>query len=310
MSGDLRLGQHWTRLQRLKNDALYGALRACDALARRAPHAWTERALAAVARSVVLRSATAHANVAAVFPHWSASARATLLERHAERLAVHASAALAIAWGRAEPAPLGVRADSAAALDAALRQGRGVVLASAHLGAWERVAHTLAGRAPFAAVTRQPYDPRLGRWLDAVRTPVATIPRGGAGSIRAMLRVLRGGGVLGIPMDLATRGVESTETQFLGRRTAVVTGPARLALRTGAALVVATYTHAAGREFLRVRPVEPAADPDATTSRLASALTEAILQCPEEWLWLHPRWTPPTPTPLYSEHGGWRATRT
>lgn len=311
MSGDVRLGGRWTGLQRLKNDAVYAALRTCDGIARRAPHAWTERALLRIARAVVRRSATAHGNVRAVFPHWSAAARAQLLERHAERLAFHAGAALAVAWGRARPAPLALRADSAEALDAALCQGRGVVLASAHLGAWERVAQTLAGRTAFAAVTREPYDPRLGRWLDAVRRPVATIPRGGTGSVRAMLRVLRHGGVLGIPMDLATRGVEATDTHFLGCRTAVVTGPARLALRTGAALVVATYTHNAGRESLRIRAVEAKpADPVATTARLSQALTEAILQCPEEWLWLHPRWTHPSPAPLYSADGGWRATRT
>lgn len=310
MKADQRFGARWTLLQRLKNDAVYTTLCACDGVARRLPMAWTERTLMRIARACVLRSRTARANALAVFPHWSDSARQGLLERHAERLAIHASAALAVAWGRASSAPLTLRADSAEVLAAALRPGRGVVLASAHLGAWERVAQTLAGSTEFTAVTREPYDPRLGRWLDAVRTRVPTIARGGPGAVRKMVRVLRAGGVLGIPMDLATRGVESTETQFLGRRTAVVTGPARLALRTGAALVVATYTHTAGREAVRIRAVEPQAnDPEATTATLAQALTDAILQCPEEWLWLHPRWTPASLAPLYSADGGRRTTR-
>lgn len=311
MSRDRRFGARWTPLQRAKNDAIFAALCAGDSVASRLPLAWTERIVARLARAVVLRSGTARSNALAVFPHWSEAARRQLLEHHAERLAIHASAALAVTWGRQQPAPLPLRAESAEVLASAMQAGRGVVLASAHLGAWERVAHTLAARAPFAAVTREPYDPRLERWLSGVRARVTTIPRGAPGAARAMLRVLRDGGVLGIPMDLATRGAESTDTIFLGQRTAMVTGPARLALRTGAALVVATYTHSAGRESLRVRRIVPKPnDPRATTDTLARALTDAILECPEEWLWLHPRWTSPAPTKLYWSHGGRRAART
>ena len=302
---DVRFGERWTVRQRLKNDATYAALRVGDAALRALPRGAGERLLRGVARLVVRRSRVARGNVAAVFPSWSEAARTALLERHAERLAHHAAAALDGVWQRRAPELLLVRAESLDVLDRALAGGRGVLLVSAHLGAWERVAQTLAARTRFAAVVREPYDPRLGRWLGALRAPVATIPRGSSSAARAMLRLLRSGGVLGVPMDLRTRGVETALVPFLGLPTDVVTGPARLALHAGAAVVVATYTHRAGREELRIEPVELPAGSGAAaaTAQLAAALSEAILRCPEEWLWLHPRWTTPGLAPLYSEHG-------
>lgn len=315
MTHDLRFGGRWSATQRMKNDAVYAALRGLDASLRHVPLDWTGHALGWIAQAVVGRSTVARDNVARVFPSWTAAQRTQLLSRHAERLAVHARDALAVTWGRRASSPLSWLGNSRAVLDEALAGGRGVVLASAHLGAWERVAHTLvSARVPFSAVTREPYDPRLARWLGALRRDVPTIPRGGT---RAMLRGLRAGRVLGIPMDLATRGVDTTTTTFLGQPTAMVTGPARLALRTGAAVVLATYTRSGETEGLSIQrvPLAPRDDDPRgrivdLTGALADGLTEAILQCPEEWLWLHPRWPRSGSTPLYSPHDAWEASRT
>lgn len=314
MNRDRRFGGRWSRAQRIKNDALYAALLGLDALARRLPRRWLEALLGRLAHAIVTSSSVARANVAAVFPGWSAAQQQALLARHAERLAQHASAALGIAWQKSAPAALPFTPGSQAVLDAALAEGRGVLLASAHLGAWERVARTLVESGlPLTAVTREPYDARLDRWLGALRRQVPTIARGASGAARAMLRCLRRGEILAVPMDLATRGADTLETTFLGRPTAIVTGPARLALHSGAAVVVATYTRRSGREALAIRRVEtPHGEPEAAarlTNRLATALSDAILECPEEWLWLHPRWTPHMSTPLYSVHERWESTR-
>src|SRR5262249_38848258 len=97
---------------------------------------------------------------------------------------------------------------SRAILRDALHQGRGVVLPSAHLGPWERLAATLAGNGfPLTAVVRESYDPRFDRITTTARNRAgfATIARGAPGAATRIVRTLRQGRVLGIPMDLKTR---------------------------------------------------------------------------------------------------------
>ena len=151
-----------------------------------------------------------------------------------------------------------VTADARALIDEALREGRGVVFASAHLGPWERVAASLvAAGFPLTTIARESYDPRFTRLYERLRgsrgvrvvwrSPAPDARRNARGDHRAgemaatvgIVRTLRRGGVLGVPMDLRSR-VPSCETPFLGHAATTPVGPARIALRTGAAVVVGT----------------------------------------------------------------------
>ena len=139
----------------------------------------------------------------------------------------------AVALLRAEPGPLlAIAPESRAVLDGAIREGRGVVFASAHLGPWERVAASLvAAGVPFATVARESYDPRFTRLYERLRGGhgVRVVWRSRPGAAAGIVRVLRGGGVLGLPMDLRSR-VPSLAAPFLGHAAPTPVGPARLAL--------------------------------------------------------------------------------
>lgn len=111
-----------------------------------------------------------------------------------------------------------------------------------------------------------------------------------------MLRILRRGEVLGIPMDLRSR-VPSLDVPFFGIPAPTPTGPARLALRTGASVVVATAAPAAGGLVLAVsKIVTDDLDPKDWTSiptltaRLNDELTARIRALPDRWPWMHDRW--------------------
>ena len=65
-------------------------------------------------------------------------------------------------------------------------------------------AATLAAAVPLSVVARESYDPRLGYVYQRLRR-YDTVYRGAPGAGMRMMRVLRRGAVLGIPMDLRTR---------------------------------------------------------------------------------------------------------
>lgn len=317
-SVDVREGGRWTLAQRAKNDVLWLLASAAIALTSRLPPRALRAAGVGLGRlaHVLLPSARrlAVANVAVAFPDLELRARQALVARTYRTLGGYLGDAVAMLDPRRPVALLPFAEGARATLDAAIAEQRGVVFASAHLGPWERVAATLVScEVPFTAVAREAYDPRLTRLYDRLRggRGLPTIYRGAPGAGAALLRTLRRGHVLGIPMDLASR-VPSIEVRFLGRLAATPVGPARLALRTGAAVVVGVpapierLASVSSPELeLAIARIEthdleasPAGE-KALTERINDALSARIRALPEAWVWMHPRWgtaaEPPRP---------------
>jgi KDO2-lipid IV(A) lauroyltransferase len=320
---DLREGGVWTASQKLKNDLVYAAIASALAVARALPEgafAPLGRALARIAYHAVphLRR-IADANVARALPERSARERARLVREAYRELGSHLGATLArlaasdsarrsALRGAHAPTPpatlLPFPEDDRARLREALAEGRGVVFASAHLGPWEQVAATLVGVGfPLVTLARGSYDPRLTRLYDDVRAAngVRAIYREAPHAALAIVRALRRGHVLGIPMDLRTRA-SSIPVPFLGADAPTAVGPARIALRTRAPVVVGTATRDHNGALTITTTRIPTSDlgarqlPDARaedewelTRRINAELSRRIRAYPEGWVWMHER---------------------
>ena len=232
-------------------------------------------------------------NVARAMPEMDARARGPFVRRVYRELGALLGETVASLDRRRSLPPLPFLPGARECLEAAIAEGRGVVFASAHLGPWERVASSLvAAGIPLTVVAREPYDPRLASIYDALRSRrgVRTIYRGATGAGIALVRVLRRGHVLGVPMDLASR-VESVDVPFLGSPAPTPVGPARLALRTGAAVVVGTAARAPdGTLGIAFERIEPSSSERELTARINAELSRRIRAMPEAWVWMHRRW--------------------
>jgi KDO2-lipid IV(A) lauroyltransferase len=295
--GDLREGGTWTAGQRLKNDTLYFLARAVLAIAERLPPS----ILRALGRNLGTalwffdrRSRdVALQNVSRAFPELTPIARTAFVRRVFRELGALLGDVVSTLDPKRELPALPFLPGARECLEQAMAEGRGVVFASAHLGPWERVATSLVGAGiPLTVVAREPYDPRLGRIYHRLREVrgVRTVYRGADGAGIALVRVLRRGGVLGIPMDLASR-VPSVDVPFLGSPAPTAVGPARLAIRTGAIVVVGTAARdesgRLGLSFVRVGDTLSETD---LTARINTELSARIRAMPEAWPWMHRRW--------------------
>jgi KDO2-lipid IV(A) lauroyltransferase len=297
---DVREGGRWSARQRVKNDVLYAGASAALAVAERLPASWLRRlgqavGLAAWALVPALRR-LAEVNVARGLPDVAPAERRAFVRRVYLRL----GGLLGETVLPGEPLPFAPGAR--ACLEGAVAEGRGVLFASAHLGPFERVAASIAAAGfPLTVVAREPYDPRLGRIYDKVRLArgVPALYWGRAGAAMAMFRVLRRGGVLAVPMDLASR-VPSVDVPFLGSPAPTPIGPARLARRAGAAVVVGSVCPLHGTmtgkttdqlaiSFRRLA-VAPDVTEEALTAALNDELSARIRALPEAWPWMHRRW--------------------
>ncbi len=182
----------------------------------------------------------------------------------------------------------------------------GVILITAHLGAWEWIAQypALALRAGLVVVAREQSNPLLQAWSERLRRAhgVEVIYRKRAGI--AAVRALREGKMLGVLLDQCTKG-EGVFVPFFGRPAHTLTGPARLAIRTGAAVVPVFAIREEGGRRIAVHVLPPVPLPEGKdpaqsayqlTACLTSIIEEQVRRWPEQWVWLHRRWkrTPET----------------
>jgi Kdo2-lipid IVA lauroyltransferase/acyltransferase len=289
---DVREGGRWTLAQRAKNDVLFVAIEAALAIATRVPEGMLRhagRALGALAHAVIpAAKRIARANVRRAFPELSACEVNALVRRNYRRLGERLAEAVASLDERRELEPLPFAPGALETLQGALAEGRGMVFASAHLGPWERVAATLVSAGlPLTAVAREAYDPRLTPIYDRLRggRGVRVIYRSEPRAAAKLLRTLRSGGMLGIPMDLASR-VPSVDVPFLGVPAKTPVGPAKLAVRTGAVVVVG----AIGRGgMITTTRIDGSPDSVELTARINEELSRRIREIPEEWVWMHRR---------------------
>lgn len=177
--------------------------------------------------------------------------------------------------------------------DDALAQGRGVIVATGHLGGFEAGPAGLQSLGyqvtSIYAPIRNPY---VDRYMNALRTlRGARVAARGIG-IRGAIEALRRNEMVAIFAD-QDAGRNGLFIPFFGRTASTLYGPAELALRTGAALVPGFILKDGPVYRFLPRPPIPHSDRE-TMMRTFNALLEgAIRKYPDQYFWLHKRWKTP-----------------
>ena len=178
-------------------------------------------------------------------------------------------------------------------------RGKGVICITGHLGCWEVAGQCVASSGVSLHALYRPLTNRyLDRHLRRVRERSGMLVYEKRDAVRGMIRSLRAGEVVGLLVDQDGSGL-GVYVPFFGRFASTLPTAARIARRTGSAIVPVTCYRLPGRtrHNLRVGPeVEQADTGDeerdvlVTTRRCNRALEQAILEHPAQWLWRHRRW--------------------
>jgi len=197
-------------------------------------------------------------------------------------------------------------------LDAALDAGRGLVLLTPHLGAFEVIAQAYAERCGARSPMTALYRPAKKAWVRELeetaraRPGLLTAPASLAG-VRQMLRALRQGQTVGLLPDQVPPEGMGVWAPFFGQRAYTMTLAAKLSLQTGAPMLLMLgqrLPHAQGwriRVFDMPEPLPSAApfggDEAAHQVACAAVMNRAmeflIRQCPEQYLWGYHRFKNP-----------------
>ena len=180
-------------------------------------------------------------------------------------------------------------------LDLALSHGNGGVFFTGHCGNWEWLGASVAlSGYDVSVIAREIDNSELNAFITSRREGqrVHTIGRGSAVSAREMLQALRRGGILGFLLDQNIRA-ESVKVPFFGMPAPTPVGPAKLAIRSGATILVMFIERRNGRQHIRIEsPIITSRDDDAEelTALITGSIEEQVRRVPSQWVWMHQRW--------------------
>jgi KDO2-lipid IV(A) lauroyltransferase len=198
-----------------------------------------------------------------------------------------------------------IRYDGLENFQTALARGRGVLVATAHLGNWELSAFAHAWMtAPMNIVVRPLDNPRIDILVERYRALSGNHIIEKKDAARGILKALKSGDAVGVLIDQNTTLDQGVFIDFFGMEACAGTAFAKLAHHSGAAVVpgFALWSADEQRYILRFYPEIPmAGDVAEDTQRIHSQLESVIRQYPDQWLWIHRRWKtrPPGEPPLY-----------
>lgn len=188
---------------------------------------------------------------------------------------------------------------------AAKRDGKGILVATAHLGNWELSAfsHALMTE-PMNVMVRPLDNPMIDELVERRRQGSGNRLIFKRDAARSVMKALRNNEAVGILIDQNTAASEGVFVNFFGRTACAGTAFTKFAHHAGAAVIpgFAFWDKSERKYILRFYPrLEMTGRIEEDTQRIHSFFEDVIRQYPDQWMWIHRRWKtrPPGETPLY-----------
>ena len=183
---------------------------------------------------------------------------------------------------------------------AAEARGKGVLIVTGHMGAWELSSfyHSLMGH-PMGMVIRRLDNRPLDEFVNGIRCLHGNRVLHKDDFARGLLTAMRKGETVGILMDTNMTPPQGVFVEFFGHEACTASGLARVALKTGAAVLPGfmlweeaerRYVLHFGPQLAFERTSDGEADIVAATQQCTRVIESWIRRYPDQWLWIHRRW--------------------
>ncbi|AKF24344.1 lipid A biosynthesis acyltransferase [Sulfurovum lithotrophicum] len=184
-------------------------------------------------------------------------------------------------------------------LEDALKEGRKVILVTAHYSNWELVALSIAAKfGPLTGVGRKLDSPTMDEILNQNRQQFDIEMLDKKGAMKSMIQALKHNRMLGLLVDQNTSENEGVLIDFFGKPVRHTPSAAILSRRFDAVIIpvfITTEDHK-HYELTFYDPIQTEKTEDKegdilrSVQQQANITEEIIRKKPEEWFWLHQRW--------------------
>ena len=180
------------------------------------------------------------------------------------------------------------------------QHGKGVLVLTGHLGAWELSSfyHSLVGY-PMGLVIRRLDNPLVDAFVNRIRCLHGNRVIHKDDFARGLISAMHQGQTVGILMDTNMTPPQGIFVPFFGQQACTASGLAKVALRTDATVLPGfllwddlkqRYQLSFGPRIELVRTGNTEADVLANTAAFTAVLERYIRKHPDQWLWMHRRW--------------------
>lgn len=199
-------------------------------------------------------------------------------------------------------------------VEGGLARGKGLIVATGHLGNWELAGAYVAARLSQSgrhlhAIARHMANPLVDEYVTETRERIGMDVVHDEQAVRRVPRALRSGDAVAFLMDQGVVGLASTWVPFFGRLAKTPRGPAVFALRLGTPMVFGVGLRKPnGKYAIHFEPVEAERtegsleeDVDRIVTTYTNILERWVRRAPEQYFWHHRRWKhqrPGTPPEL------------
>jgi KDO2-lipid IV(A) lauroyltransferase len=286
--------------ERLESFALQSMVAVVGILPRPAARA-VGRGIGAVAWKVLKRlRKVGMGNLELAFPEKPKAERAVILRGVYRSLGWQIGEFCKMSRYTEEQASKFIRYDGLERFLAAREKGKGVLVLTGHLGAWELSSfyHSLMGY-PMSLVIRRLDNPLVDAFVNRIRCMHGNRVIHKDDFARGLLTSMSRGETVGILMDTNMTPPQGLFVPFFGLEACTASGMARVALHSGAAVLPGflvweaaekKYVLRFGEELELVRTGDSAADILMNTALFTATIESYVRRYPEQWLWVHRRW--------------------
>lgn len=182
-------------------------------------------------------------------------------------------------------------------LDEAVKMGKGVILATGHIGNWELAGKYIAAHYDMAVVGKRQRNRYFDDYTNALRLKDNVIVINKKNALRPILKMLGDGFIVSLLMD-QNAGKNGILTDFLGHDASTFVGAAKIAVKTGCPIVPAYAirkddgTHLfIFEELILPKGYENNLEEITKfTEMISKKIEKYIYQYPHLWFWVHKRW--------------------
>lgn len=252
-----------------------------------------------------------HLNLKRALPELKAEQRDSILRGVYRNLGFQLAEFCQMSSYSAEKASRFIRYDGLESYIQAKERGKGVLVLTGHLGAWELSSfyHSLMGF-PMGMVIRRLDNPLVDAMVNRIRCLHGNKVLHKDDFARGLLTEMRAGGTVGILMDTNMTPPQGVFVPFFGMEACTASGLARVARKTGAAVLPGfllwepdekKYVLHFGEELELAATDNQEEDARVNTARYTAVIESYVRRYPDQWLWMHRRWKtrPPGESGLY-----------
>jgi KDO2-lipid IV(A) lauroyltransferase len=184
-------------------------------------------------------------------------------------------------------------------LDKALSSKKGIMMITGHLGNWEVMAHLprLLG-IQFCVMADVRNDPGIEAVVDDLRSRSGATILPPKGKALMLIRELKKGNIIGVIVDQRGKRSDMLFCDFFGLPAPTNPAPAFIAIKGDAVILPVSSMKENGRYCMVFHPPREASSFGSGKTAIASLsafmqtwLESMVKKSPEQWFWLHCRWT-------------------